>query len=230
MKQIILLHGAIGAQDQLSPLASQLTSLGYQVFKFSFSGHGKTPFNKDFSIQQFSNELELYIKNNRLNKATVFGYSMGGYVALYLALQNPELIEKIITLGTKFYWDEAVAQKEIKLLNPQTILEKVPKFAEQLQKRHGEDWQTLLKATEQMMLGLGKENVLQISDFKNIKQPTLIGIADNDTMVSIEETTQVFQQLPQSAMFMLPFSKHPIEQVNIHLLAQHIDTFIHRTI
>lgn len=230
MKQIILLHGAIGAQDQLTPLASQLTSLGYQVFSFNFSGHGKTSFNNDFSIQQFSKELEQFILNHQINKATIFGYSMGGYVALYLAFHKPELIERIITLGTKFYWDEAIAQKETKMLHPQTIIEKVPKFAAQLQERHGENWQTLLKATEQMMLGLGKENALQLHDYKNIKHPVLIGIADKDTMVSIEETTQVVQQLPQSAMYMLPYSKHPIEQVNIHLLAQHIDTFINRPI
>ena len=35
MKPIILLHGAIGAKDQLEPLAKELSVLGYQTYSFS---------------------------------------------------------------------------------------------------------------------------------------------------------------------------------------------------
>ena len=48
------------------------------------------------------------------------GHSMGGYVALKLALKRPELVDRIITLGTKFNWTPEVAAKEVKMLNPDT--------------------------------------------------------------------------------------------------------------
>ncbi|MFN8230133.1 MAG: alpha/beta fold hydrolase [Bacteroidia bacterium] len=140
MKNIILLHGAIGAADQLIPLENELTKQNFKVFKFSFSGHGNTPFNNDFSIKQFAKELELFISENNLIQPAIFGYSMGGYVALYLVTQMPMLIGNIITLGTKFNWTEEIAKKEIQLLNPKTIIEKVPKFANALQQRHGDCW------------------------------------------------------------------------------------------
>ena len=50
MKNIILLHGAIGAKDQLEPLAAELKQQGYNVFTLSFSGHGQTPFQVNFGI------------------------------------------------------------------------------------------------------------------------------------------------------------------------------------
>lgn len=225
MKTIILLHGAIGAKDQLEPLAIELKQQGYNVFTLSFSGHGQTPFATNFGIEQFALELEQFIKENNLDKPNVFGYSMGGYVALYLAHRNPSILENIITLGTKFEWSLEIAQKEVKMLDSKTIIEKVPKFAETLQKRHGQDWELLLQKTAEMMLSLGNKNALTLNDFTTIENKVLIGLADIDNMVSLEETTAVYKQLKNGAMYMLPNTNHPIESVNVGLLARIIQGF-----
>lgn len=225
MKNIILLHGAIGAKDQLEPLAVELKQQGYTVFTLSFSGHGQTPFASNFGIEQFALELEQFVTENKLDKPTVFGYSMGGYVALYLAHRNPSILGNIITLGTKFEWSPATAQKEVKMLNSKTIIEKVPKFAEALQKRHGQDWELLLQKTAEMMLSLGNNNALSLIDYATIENKVLIGLADKDNMVSLEETTSVYKQLKNGAMYMLPNNKHPIETANVKLLVELIVQF-----
>lgn len=225
MKTIILLHGAIGAKDQLEPLAVELKQQGYNVFTFSFSGHGQTPFQTHFGIEQFALELEQFISKNNLQQPTVFGYSMGGYVALYLAKQQPNLLGNIITLGTKFEWSPEIAKKEVKMLDSQTIIEKVPKFAEALQKRHGQDWELLLQKTAEMMLSLGNKNALTLNDFTTIENKVLIGLADKDNMVSLEETTAVYKQLKNGAMYMLPNTKHPIETVDVKFLTEIIIRF-----
>jgi esterase/lipase len=225
MKNIILLHGAIGAKDQLETLFVELKQQDFNVFLFSFSGHGKTPFQSQFGIEQFALELKQFIKNNHLEKPTIFGYSMGGYVALYLAHQQPDLLGNIITLGTKFEWSPEISQKEIKMLDSKTITEKVPKFAEALQTRHGDDWKLLLQKTSEMMLSLGNKNALKIPDFYAIENNVLIGLADKDNMVSLDETLFVYKQLKNGSMYMLPNTKHPIESVNVSLLTKIITEF-----
>jgi len=224
MKPIILLHGAIGAKDQLEPLAVGLQQQGYHVFTLSFSGHGQTAFQTNFGIEQFALELEQFIKTNNLDKPTVFGYSMGGYVALYLAKHQPTLLGNIITLGTKFEWSPEISAKETKMLDSKTIIEKVPKFAEALQKRHDTNWQLLLQKTADMMIDLGNKNVLSLNDFASIENKVLIGLADRDNMVTLEETTAVYKQLKNGAMYMLPNTKHAIETVNVILLRKIIET------
>ncbi len=225
MKNIILLHGAIGAKDQLEPLAVELKQHGYNIFTLCFSGHGQTPFQTHFGIEQFAVELEQFIKENNLQQPTVFGYSMGGYVALYLAKQQPNLLGNIITLGTKFEWSPEISAKETKMLDSKTIIEKVPKFAEALRKRHGQDWELLLQKTAEMMLSLGNKNTLPLSDFAAVENKVLIGLADKDNMVSLEETTAVYKQLKNGAMYMLPNTKHPIETVDSKLLAELVTRF-----
>lgn len=225
MKSIIFLHGAIGAKDQLESLAVELKQQGYNVFTLSFSGHGQTPFATNFGIVQFALELEKFIKANKLQQPTVFGYSMGGYVALYLAHQQPNLLGNIITLGTKFEWNPEIAQKEVKMLDSKTIIEKVAKFAEALQKRHGQDWELLLQKTAEMMLSLGNKNALTLNDFTSIENKVWIGLADKDNMVSLEETTAVYKQLKNGSMYMLPNAKHPIETADVKFLTEIIIRF-----
>ncbi len=219
MQDIILLHGAIGAEDQLLPLAEVLTHKKFKVHHFSFSGHGGQPFAPHFGIEQFAAELYQYILERNMQQVNIFGYSMGAYVALYLESQKPNLIGKIATLATKFDWTPEGAVKEAAMLNPETIQQKVPNFAQALQQRHGEQWVELLNKTAAMMLELGKEPLLTADLLKTIESPVLLGLGDKDTMVSLDETRKVYAALPKTNMYMLPNTKHPIEGVKVELLA-----------
>lgn len=226
MKDIILLHGAIGAADQLEPLAVALEHNHFTVHRFSFSGHGHLPFAHRFGIGQFAEELEQIIREKGLEQPAVFGYSMGGYVALYLAKTKPDLVGKIMTLGTKFSWTPEIAAKEVNMLDAKTITEKVPKFAAALKARHGNAWELLLQKTAEMMIGLGNDPVLKEADLATIAHPAWIGLADQDNMVSLEETRAAFKQLPQGGMYMLPNTKHPIETVHTALLSAMIRQYL----
>jgi len=221
MKHLLLLHGAIGAKDQLQPLADLLKH-DFLVHVFNFSGHGGKPFAKaPFSIPAFANELGEYVITQKIQQASVFGYSMGGYVALYLAKQRPQLFSKIITLATKFQWNETVAAKEAAMLNAEIILEKVPVFADQLKQRHApNDWQLVLNKTKEMLLQMGKENPLQLNDFAAINQPVLLLLGDHDKMVTREETGAVNQALPDSSFQQLEQTAHQIEKIKSKLKAE----------
>jgi pimeloyl-ACP methyl ester carboxylesterase len=51
------------------------------------------------------------MQQNQLENAAIFGYSMGGYAGMYLAKYFPERVSKLLTLATKFYWDEKIAAR-----------------------------------------------------------------------------------------------------------------------
>lgn len=226
MPHIILLHGAIGSKAQLQPLVHELGS-AFQVHTFNFSGHGGQAFpSQPFSIPLFSQELLQFIHANHIPEPHVFGYSMGGYAAMYMARHHAGVIGKLVTLATKFYWDEAVAAKEITMLNAATIQQKLPAFATQLQQRHApNDWTVLLDKTKDLLTGLGKHNALQPEDYTAIQTPCRLLLGDRDKMVTLEETVAVYKQLPAAQLGVLPGTPHAFEQVNIQHLAQLITDF-----
>jgi len=227
MEHLVLLHGAIGAKDQLQPLAEQLADR-YIVHTINFAGHGGSAIPEEaFSIPLFATQVLNYLKENNIDKANVFGYSMGGYVGMYMAKNNPEKIIRCITLATKYYWDETVASKEVKKLDPAIILQKIPAFAAQLKQRHApQDWQTVLKKTAALLENLGKNNALQLEDHAAINVPVLLLLGDRDKMITLEETIAVFDQLPNAEMAILPGTPHPIEQVDNPLLEFLINKFL----
>src|SRR5689334_2045722 len=101
MKPLLLLHGAIGSYEQIRPLRNDLLST-YQTHSFNFSGHGGGDMPDTFSIKLFVQQVHDWVKKKQLEKVNIFGYSMGGYVGLYLASHHPEMVSSVITLATKF--------------------------------------------------------------------------------------------------------------------------------
>lgn len=133
VNNFLLLHGALGNKNQFLAL-EQFLQPHFKVYALNFSGHGGSVFDGEFSMDTFEKDVLRFMKNNSIEKTHIFGYSMGGYVALKLTLDFPEKIQKIMTLGTKINWNPEAAAKEIKMLDPKKIAEKVPAFAENLKK------------------------------------------------------------------------------------------------
>jgi pimeloyl-ACP methyl ester carboxylesterase len=227
MKTLLLLHGAIGAKDQLQPLAELLAGK-YNIHMLSFSGHGNMPLSDEgFSIPIFSKEVLAYIEREGLQDVSVFGYSMGGYVAMYMARHYPGSLQKIVTLASKFHWDTAIAEKETKMLDADKIELKLPAFASTLKNRHtAAGWKELLQKTARMMREIGERNPLNPEDYPAINNPSLILLGDRDKMISLEETLAVYKALPDAQMSIIPNTHHPIEQTNIPLLAALIKYFV----
>ncbi len=152
---------------------------------------------------------------------------MGGYVALYIARHYPEYLSRIVTLGTKLYWDEATAEREAQRLVPELIEAKVPAFARALAQMHGsENWKSLLQRTAEMMRAMGRHNPLSISDYAAISKKVLLTAGDRDTMVTLEETIAVFRALPDAALKIWPYTAHPIEKTEPLALAHEILSFL----
>jgi len=221
MSPVLLLHGALGATTQLDPLKQKLEETGRTVYVLNFSGHGGEPFHESFGIETFAEDVLTFLKENNLNQADIFGYSMGGYVAVWLALKYPERVGTIITLGTKFDWSPASAEKEVRKLNAKKILEKVPAFARILEHRHApNDWKELLRKTREMMLSLGNQPLLTEENLKTIQHEVLICLGDQDDMADRSFSEQVAGWLPNGSFHFLRNTPHPIEKVELENLVK----------
>lgn len=219
MKNLILLHGALGHSSNFDPY-EQYLSEHFRVHKILFRGHGNTSIPQEgIRMSGYLEQLHQYCEEHALQEVDIFGYSMGGYVALSYALQYPGKVSSILTLATKLNWTEEGAIKESKMLNPEVIAEKVPKYAAQLATIHGEaHWKHLLPAIADMMIDLGKHPLLYPENYARINTRVQLMLGDKDVMVSLEETLHAVKGIPETLLAVLPNTKHPIEQVRPELL------------
>ncbi|KOF03924.1 hypothetical protein OB69_02635 [Roseivirga seohaensis subsp. aquiponti] len=228
MKKLILLHGALGSASMFEVLTNKLKG-DFEVHAFNFSGHGGAPVNEEgFGIEVFAEELQALITKHKLEGADIFGYSMGGYVALYLAASQPNLMGKIVTLGTKLTWTAEGAEEETARLNPELMKEKVPQYAALLKERHGKkQWKQVIWQTAGMMLELGDEPLLTMENLPLITNQVTILLGADDTMVGKEESENVATILPNGKFILIPNMPHPLEKVDLGELAKVIKDNLH---
>lgn len=230
-RPLLLLHGALGSAQGFDPLIELLgvdsSGYGFDAHRFDFPGHGGAPMPEGpFSIAMFSEVLRGWIAERSLEGVDIFGYSMGGYVALHAARTAPDLIGGVFTLATKFAWDPVTSAKEAGMLNPDAIEAKVPKFAVQLRERHAPgDWREVLARTAEMMRSLGESNELTLEDLGEVTNRVRISVGDHDRMVSVEESVAAYRALPSGSLIVLPDTPHPLEAVSSERLAREIFEF-----
>ncbi|WP_296621433.1 alpha/beta fold hydrolase [Marivirga sp.] len=224
-KNLILLHGALGSAKSFDALIPQLSN-DFNLIVPDFKGHGsRSEADAGFKMQDLVNDLEEILQKENIKSAKVFAYSMGGYVALSLALKKPDYFDSIMTLGTKLDWKAEQAERETKMLNPEKIQEKVPKFAHHLKALHGENWMHLCEQTAGMMLNLGESPILNTDNISAIDLPVRLCLGDRDNMVSLDETIAFYKALNNGQLQVFPNCPHPIEKVNSKSLAFSIANF-----
>lgn len=219
---ILFLHGALGVASDLEPLMAHFREGGFETISFNFSGHGLNAVEtSEFRIDLFARDLDKFIKNNNLKNLIVFGYSMGGYVALYhKANFEDSPISRIFTYGTKFNWSKEAVKKELPMLAPEYVKEKFPQFAEALKTKHGERWKHLLQSTAHMMQNLEKLDGLTKEDMDEVDIPVVLIRGDQDRMVTSEETQLTNSWIHHSRVKIVSHSKHELERSNLKEIAQ----------
>lgn len=220
------MHGALGSKAQLMPL-QELLATAFDVQVFNFSGHGGEPVEGPFTIDLFVKNTIAFMDEHHILSAHLFGYSMGGYVALKLAQLFPGRAKKIITLGTKFHWDPEAAAKEVRMMNPEVIENKIPAFAATLAERHKpSDWKSIMRLTAEMMTGLGAGKAMTPTQFAAIENEVLVCIGTDDHMVNLQESQATADQLINGQLRVVEGFRHPLEAVDINELAEICRTFL----
>ncbi|NVK64504.1 MAG: alpha/beta hydrolase [Flavobacteriales bacterium] len=222
---ILLLHGALGSEAQFNSLKKELSN-SFDVHSFSFEGHGGRASNRPFRIENGVENVLEYMESHKLERVSIFGYSMGGYVGLLLAGMHPNRVDRIMTLGTKLAWSPEFSAQEVRKLNPEKIEEKVPRFAQFLEKVHAPlDWKKVVQDTADMMIDLGEKRPLD-DYYSTIMCPTLIALGSLDNMSTEEESKVVAEKLPNGEFQLIPDLEHPIEKVDASLLAEMLLKFM----
>lgn len=211
---LLLLHGALGSKAQLDPLLKRLPGYEYPV-ALNFPGHGGRPIEGAFSLKGFAESVLQYMDEHEVKFANIMGYSLGGYVALYLARWYPDRVSRVWTLNTKLDWSPESTARMQGMMNAEKIEAKAPQMAAQFAALHApEDWKSVARHTSDFLKTLGEGAGLTDDDFAQINHTVLLLRGTNDAVVSEEETERIGRLLPNGMTFPIPDSGHLPEQID----------------
>ncbi|HZY67281.1 MAG TPA: alpha/beta hydrolase, partial [Devosia sp.] len=98
-KPMVLLHGGLGAYEMFGPVLPMLTGKR-QVIGIDMQAHGRTlPFDRPMRHNAIGTDVAELIKWLGYDKVDVVGYSMGAEVAMRMAIDHPEVIDRLVLIS-----------------------------------------------------------------------------------------------------------------------------------
>lgn len=121
---VLILHGLFGTLDNWQTIAKGL-SAHFTVFILDLRNHGKSPHTEGvYDYPTLAEDIATFMQERWIFSANIIGHSMGGKVAMQLALNYPDLVEKLVVVDIvpkKYSGGHEMVFKALNTLNLSTL-------------------------------------------------------------------------------------------------------------
>ncbi len=233
---LIVLHGAymnIQTMGEIIPMLAKT----HQVYALEFQGHGRTTdIDRPITYPNLADDVAAFMDAVGLERADLFGYSMGAAAGLQLAIRHPEKVEKLIAASVAYDfegWQPAfkdfVPQMSVEMFADMPAL--VDEYKQLASNPDG------FPALAEKLIQLEKEPMAWEAEVKALKTPVLIITGDAD-VATLEHSVAMFrllgggimgdmgEPLPESRLAVMPATSHTAVISQPDLLHAFIEPFL----
>jgi len=180
-RPLILLHGGLMSGEMFDPILPILTD-DHQVITVDLQGHGRTAdVDRPVDVRLMADDIAALIEHLGLDRPDVAGYSLGGGVALQLAIKYPAMVGRLVAASANIrrsaIYPEMLAQQEQVNAAAAEFLMQTPMY---------EHYQRVAPRPEDFPRLLDKIGASMATDFdfteevRSLQVPTLVVAADAD--------------------------------------------------
>ena len=217
---IILLHGLMGAVSNFENTINEIPKHGYRVILPMLPLYNM-PILKT-NVNELATFINKFVKDLNLKEYSLLGNSLGGHVALILALKYPKKIKKLILSGSSGLYENTLGGKFPKRGDYNYIKTKTEEVFFDPQKA------TKKLIDEVFDIVNNRDKVLRVlmmaksairhnmkNDLKNITQKTCIIWGKNDKVTPPHVGEEFHDEIPNSDLFWIdkcghaPMMEHP---------------------
>jgi pimeloyl-ACP methyl ester carboxylesterase len=216
-RPLLLLHGAYMTIDAMGEVLSRLAE-GRQVIAVELQAHGRTAdIDRPLGYEAMADDVAALLRHLEVEEADVFGFSMGGGVALQVAIRHPEVVRKLVVVS---------AAHTSESMHPE-LLEMIPSITPEVFAGTPieEDYLKTAPNPDDFPKLVAKLKQLDMEHFawppeevRGIAAPTLLVVGDSDA-VRLEHVIELFRLLgggvmgdlaglPKSQLAVLPGTTH----------------------
>ena len=217
---VVVLHGAAGCTQMETELLARRLSNTYHVVALDFASHGQSDPYEDITYTPglFIDNVAALFEHLDLKKTRLFGFSLGGFIALAFAYQNPHLVEKLAVHATNLIWDEELVTTMLNRLDHQAIRQKSQELVNYLSAMHGGDhWASLFERMKDYTIQL-RDYFTEYADVHQAPMPTLVTAVDKDDLFTVHSPVYLYDRLPKGTLAIIPGQRHALQNVDLDQL------------
>lgn len=214
---LVVLHGSFMTIQGMQPLVSKFAETR-QVIAVELQGHGHTAdIDRPITYEQMADDVAALLRHLEIESADIYGYSMGGSVAIHVAVRNPDAVRKLVIASAPFNSDGMYPESRaaIASITPDLFVGSPFEAAYQEVAPNPEDFPRLV---EKLVRNDSAEQDLPIETIASIRAPMLIVIGDVDG-IRLEHVVEIFKLfgggvqgdlagMPDSQLAILPGTNH----------------------
>lgn len=203
---MVLLHGSM---ESMGDWAKQIPDFSkrYKVLAIDNRGHGRSTFtDRKMDYNLMSDDVLGLMNVLKIDSAHIVGFGDGGIIGLYLAIEHPERVRKLIAIGANYKVDTSVVYHEVLEKVKAWDTDKVYSFVRNNFRGWPND-KLLVPFTDRMKTMLLTEPNLTIADLKRIKCPALFITGDHD-IIKQSHTSEMFESVRYGNLAVIPGTKH----------------------
>ena len=232
---LVVLHGAYMNIPAMGDIIPRLAET-HKVYAIEFQGHGRTTdIDRPITYPNLADDVAAFMDAVGIEKADIFGYSMGSAAGLQLAIRHPQKVDQLIAASVSY--DTSGFQPAMVEMIPQMTLEMfVGTPMEDAYRELAVDKEGFPALVEKL-IALEHEPLAWEADVKALKTPILMITGDAD-VVTLEHTVAMFRllgggemgdmgaPLPASRLAVLPATSHTAVINQVDLLHALIEPFL----
>jgi pimeloyl-ACP methyl ester carboxylesterase len=217
-RPLVVLHGAYMTVDAMGGLVPGLAE-NRRVIAVELQGHGRTAdvVDRPITYEGMADDVAALIRHLGIAEADAFGFSMGGGVALQLAIRHPGSVRRLVVASASYTSDgmQPELHEMIPTITPEMFAGSPLEAAYREIAPNPEDFPVLVEKLKELDLtpfDWGAENV------RGIGAPTMIVVGDSDA-VRLEHAVEMYRLLgggsmgdlsglPDSRLVVLPGTAH----------------------
>jgi pimeloyl-ACP methyl ester carboxylesterase len=214
---LIVLHGAYMTIETMGEVVTSLAET-QRVIAVELQGHGRTAdVDRSLTYEQMADDVAALTRHLGIEEADVFGYSMGGGVALQVAIRHPEVVRRLVVASASYTSDGMHPEllEIIPTITPETFAGSPIEEAYLRTAPNPEDFPMLVAKLKRLDM---EPFAWSADDIRGIAAPTLIVAGDSD-VVRLEHAVELFRLLgggvmgdlaglPKSQLAVLPGTAH----------------------
>ena len=192
---LLLLHGGLGSIDMFGPNLAIL-SAHREVIAVDLQGHGRTTLgDRPISLIDMGDDMAAIVKQLGYRQVDALGYSLGGGVALRLAVQHPDVVRRLALVSTPFaqdgFFPEMLPQQAAVGAAMAPMMKDTPMYQSYVAVApHPEDFPRLLDRMGEYM----RQPYNWADDVKTLKMPVMLVYGDSD-MIRPEHIVEFYHLL-----------------------------------
>lgn len=200
-KDILLLHGWGQNIGMMKPLGDNLCNR-FRITILDFPGFGGSDEPKvPWSIVDYSDMLEEFVKKLEIKKPIIMGHSFGGRVAIRYSAYNP--IEKLVLFGSPCIRVQKELPLSVRLLKAVKRLPGMDAIGEKMKKYIGSrDYKAASPVMRQTLVSVVNEDLSKFA--REIEEPTLLIWGEVDDEAPVSDAYELEKMMIDAALIVLP--------------------------